>query len=543
MYKKLIILLFSGFSFLFSIIIYVPYDYPTIQEGINNANMSDTIFVIPNDYNECISIEGKSLEIIGDETSNFIPKIICNQQDLSVITIQNNINNSLFISGFILSGANNSNGLTITDSNIELKNIKIEDIKEIGLYGTFSNIQIDNLLINNPGENAEIIIKIFNSNLILDSGIIENLVSSELNSSVIVALNSEMIINDFTFQNNYTFDDGTMKIYNSDFFGNKLYFNNNQLDFGQGGAINIFQSEIEIFNSIFENNSAPSGGAISSLSSHLYIENCNFENNSSNMGGAINHSGDILIINHCKLSENIAESGGAISAIFSDVYFEKSICDNNTAQLAGGCIEVNEGSLFIGFSNIINNNSFSNGLNILGYNSDVFILSSILMKEDELYNNFYLSENSRLFISHTLLEISDIFLFYEDNIVFSEYNIDLSNIENSIFNNEDSYIPHAESILINNGNFNLQIYDTIYYQIETFEYWSNLPDIGAIEYIPQEELGDVNSDEIIDILDVILLVKIIQSDLIIPQIQYDLLQDGEINILDILLLVGRIIEI
>ena len=80
------------------------------------------------------------------------------------------------------------------------------------------------------------------------------------------------------------------------------------------------------------------------------------------MGGAINHSGDILIINHCKLSENIAESGGAISAIFSDVYFEKSICDNNMAQLAGGCIELNEGSLFLGFSNIINNNSFSNGL-------------------------------------------------------------------------------------------------------------------------------------------------------------------------------------
>ena len=183
------------------------------------------------------------------------------------------------------------------------------------------------------------------------------------------------------------------------------------------------------------------------------------------------------------------------------------------------------------------------GLNISGYNSDVFILSSILMKEDELYNNFYLSENSHLFISNTLMEISDIFLFNEDNLVFSEYNIDLSNIINPIFNDEYSYIPHTESILINNGNFNLQIYDTIYYQIETFEYWGNFPDIGAIEYIPQEELGDVNFDGIIDILDVILLVKIIQSNVIIPQIQYDLLQDGEINILDILLLVVKLIEI
>ena len=272
MYKVLIIILFSAFSILFSIIIYVPYDYPTIQEGINNANPFDSIFVFSNVYHECISINIASINLIAENDGNLSTRITCEQADTSIITIENNIENTTTIMGFELDGSNISNGIIINEGNLELKNIKLENIKEIGLFGTNSEIQIENLLINNPGEDAEIIIKIFNSSLILDSGIIENLISSELNSSVIVSLNSEMVINDFTIQNNYTFDDGTMKIYNSDFIANNLYFNNNHLDFGQGGAINIFQSEIEIYNSIFENNSAPIGGAISSLSSQLNIE-------------------------------------------------------------------------------------------------------------------------------------------------------------------------------------------------------------------------------------------------------------------------------
>jgi len=49
----------------------VPYDYPTIQEAINNANPGDIIFVSKGIYDESIVIN-KSITLIGEDRENTI---------------------------------------------------------------------------------------------------------------------------------------------------------------------------------------------------------------------------------------------------------------------------------------------------------------------------------------------------------------------------------------------------------------------------------------------------------------------------------------
>lgn len=534
------ILIICTISFIFSTNIYVPIDFPTIQNAINNAENFDYIFVNGGSYDECILIEEKSIFLIGNEIENNFPRINCSLQDSSVITVQNIIENPVNISGFILNGNEISNGLIIQNSIVEINNIEIVNITSFGIYASNSSIEIENIFIDNPGDNAEILIKVYNSELNLNFGIIENFITNELNSSVFVALNSIVTMGNILVQNNQTFDDGTFKIFNSDFNGNNLNFINNQLNFGQGGAIYIFHSNVEIKNSYFENNSAPIGGSISSQFSILKLKNSNFIENSSNSGGAISHTSDSLYIDNCQFKSNISGNGGAIFAYSSLVSINKSLCVDNFSNLFGGCLLISNGELVITFSNIINNESLMQD-NISSNSSDIFILNSVIQKDLNYYYNFLLFDDSRLFISNSVFDITELFEMENEMTVLSQNNFDIEDVTIPLFIDEDIYFPNPESVLIDNANFNFEFNDTILIEIDSTLYWGEAPDIGWIEFIPENSLGDINSDLVIDIMDIILLKSIIQDNETINEIQFDVSQDGEVTILDLILLIQFIV--
>ena len=71
-------------------------------------------------------------------------------------------------------------------------------------------------------------------------------------------------------------------------------------------------------------------------------------------------------------------------------------------------------------------------------------------------------------------------------------------------------------------------------------YYGTAPDMGAFEWIGAQ-LGDINQDGSLDVLDIILVVNIILNNTEYDEIA-DMNQDNSINVLDIILIVNIILE-
>ena len=81
-------------------------------------------------------------------------------------------------------------------------------------------------------------------------------------------------------------------------------------------------------------------------------------------------------------------------------------------------------------------------------------------------------------------------------------------------------------------------------QDDITDYVGQAPDMGAFEWYPEEpeyELGDLNSDGLINILDVVMLVDIVlgYGD---PVDAGDMNGDGFLNVLDVVMLVDIILN-
>ena len=140
--------------------------------------------------------------------------------------------------GKTIDGCNKFQFLSIKDSTVTLKNIKI-----INCYATYGGT-----IVNNGGE-----ITITNSTL-------ENNKAGSLGGTI----------------RNY--NEGKITITDSE-------FNNNQA--GEGGVISSYNGTVYVENNIFKNNKATYGGAISLSSIYTNIENNLFINNSAKEGSAL----------------------------------------------------------------------------------------------------------------------------------------------------------------------------------------------------------------------------------------------------------------
>jgi len=150
-------------------VIYVPTDYPTIQEAINAAISGDTIFVYSGTYKEHIVVnksvslvgEGRDSTIVDGDGTGTVVSIIASHVSIRGFTIKRSgrglYNSGIFvnqsdsndISQNTLSDSNNGINLYYSADNVVSSNRIINNKDGIALYFSSDNVVSSNWITNN----------------------------------------------------------------------------------------------------------------------------------------------------------------------------------------------------------------------------------------------------------------------------------------------------------------------------------------------------------------------------------------------------------
>ena len=182
-------------------------------------------------------------------------------------------------------------------------------------------------------------------------------------------------------------------------------FEGNGVGVGSGGALVVGGATVNIAHSVFRGNWGSVAGALEAYNAEMDIEDTIFEDNSayySTGAGALLANSTILNMRHCIVADNKAwGSGGGISLVDSSGVIENSKFINNmslngTASTGGGGISIEDSSPIIRYCVFTGNSSFETdysgaggGIRVQGESSNPFILFSVLAYNDEynLYND------------------------------------------------------------------------------------------------------------------------------------------------------------
>ena len=153
-----------------------------------------------------------------------------------------------------------------------------------------------------------------------------------------------------------------------------------------GGAIFAAHCEnLDIIQSVFENNGADYGGAIFADNSTIVVRNRTmFMNNSAaNYGGAICSFSSNMTIEESELLDNIAEEhGGALCSYNSTTAMKSSNFDSNSAGQHGGVLYADNSSVKMSDSDFINNSAsvgaviYAQGNSMLQYQFNLRVVSN-----------------------------------------------------------------------------------------------------------------------------------------------------------------------
>lgn len=300
--------------FTFSQIINIPADYPSIQQGIDNAEDGTTILVEPGIYTENINFSGKEIIVasqflLTQDTSYITNTIIDgNQNGVSVVHFENGESQSTYLIGFtITNGHSNSSGGGISC-----------------VYG--SNPQLENLIIK--GNSAQ-----YNG-----GGMICGAMASPGLKDVVISKNSAGVDGGGIFCFNFC----SPFLENVTITGNSSGYH--------GGGICCLQ------------NSSPSLTAVT------------FTDNSSDDGGGIfcaNNSNPEL--SQVYLLNNSATDGGGIYMVECSPTFSQVTITGNTATRGGGIYCADQSELDLSESTINNNLATDKGAGVYVFNAGLYV--------------------------------------------------------------------------------------------------------------------------------------------------------------------------
>ena len=235
---------------------------------------------------------------------------------------------------------------------------------------------------------------------------------------------------------------------------------------------------------------------------------------------------DVIIIN------NHAESkgGGLWIGNESEISCNKTIFANNYSEGFGGAIFLSNSLISLDKATVTNNivSSAVAGAGIYADGGDAVITNSIVYYNRRVDDNssiYNLSGYSGDFLNEFQITYSDI--EYPTNLELNGLGI-IS--ENPGFVNFEFgiYELESDSPCIDSGNPE-SVYDSD----------GTVSDMGAIFFNQSSEMGDINGDGSIDVLDVVLLVTVILDN---QESSVDLNFDGLTNIQDIVILITMILE-
>jgi len=320
-YSILILTLFS--TILFSTIINVPAEQPTIQAGIDTAVNADTVLVQPGTYVENINYIGKNITVasifLTTQDTTYISQTVIDGDSLdTVVKFESGEDSTAVLCGFTVTNGyteNGGSGILVNNSNPKLSKLLItENIAEGSMqaYGHGGGIRIIN-----------------GQNLVLEDLVITN--NDADYGGGLYCENSWIELNNVVISEN-----------SASFPGQ--FFENG----GSGGGIGIVSSEILISNTIVDGNSSPWGGGIHCEDSNIDIINIELCNNSSDFGGGIYFFQTTANLENIMVSNNSANGnywgsgrGGGAFCNSSEITVSDGSINSNSSGMGGGvyCID------------------------------------------------------------------------------------------------------------------------------------------------------------------------------------------------------------
>ena len=265
-------------------VIYVPKDYPTIQEAINHANSGDTIFVNTGTYYENL-IVNKSISLIAEDRDS---TIIDGSANGSVISVKAN---DVDINGFTIQNSgsvDSDSGIYINSTGNNIIHNTITNNKNgIYLYHSNSNVISD----NNASSNSWYGIYLYYSN---NNMISRNNASSNYNDGIyLYCSNHNTIANNKAYSNN----NGIYLYYSS----NNVIVDNNASKNDSG----IWIRQLSNNNVIVDNNASKndSGFYLYYSSDNVIVNNNAYSNN--DYGMYLYYSSNNNTIYHNNIINNV----------------------------------------------------------------------------------------------------------------------------------------------------------------------------------------------------------------------------------------------
>jgi len=231
---------------LYSTIINVPADQPTIQAGINVSVDADTVLVQPGTYVENINYNGKNITIASlflttQDTTYISQTIIDGNQNGTVVSFENGETTGALLSGFTITNGSGGGIGCVYNSYPRLENLVITgNTTEYNgggiLCGAYASPNLENVIIsnnsaggngggifcynycspslenvtisNNTSQNGGGIFCFENCPANLDNVIINNNSANSDGGGILCAVNSNMNLQDVTLTGNTAADEG-----------------------------------------------------------------------------------------------------------------------------------------------------------------------------------------------------------------------------------------------------------------------------------------------------------------------------------------------
>jgi len=286
---------------LFSTIINVPADQPSIQEGINAAVDTDTVLVQSGTYYEHINYNGKLITVaslfITTQDTTYISQTVINSTELSesIIVFESGENATAVLIGFTV-----QYGYT--------------DLGGGGIYCISSSPRLENLIIKNN-------FAFFGGGIYCEND------------------SSPYLVNVIISDNNAASGGGIYCINSTPSLFNVIIKSNSVSMFG--GGMFFSNSNPNFDNVIVFDNLAEYGGGISCSISTYNFENINIINNLADHGGGLYCSNSNLILENVTIVNNSAQLSGG--GIYCEEYSSLSFSNENRCNIYSNTYLANRG--------------------------------------------------------------------------------------------------------------------------------------------------------------------------------------------------------
>lgn len=279
-----VLCLFNGLLTAAPLILRVPADQPTIQQGIDAASPGDTVLVAPGNYHEHLDFEGKAITLISEQGP--ASTVLDGDYSGSIITFQNGESSNSVLAGFTLQRGFGPYGGAIALlgtspsilSNIFDGNWQSPDSFGAAIGGdTASPLIARNLFRNNHSDGQTL------------SGIV-----SFINDSSITLAENIFISNDFRAVNLVVGESNSLRVLNNLFFGNSVGL---RVVAATNSSVPIFQNNILVNNTAGLIAELGDGETLAGWTHNLAFHNgVNYQGISDPAGAGGNLSADPLFV-------------------------------------------------------------------------------------------------------------------------------------------------------------------------------------------------------------------------------------------------------